>query len=657
MVMGFKWMGDSPERFPVQPKGDLPQDDDGQDVDIDVAEMQAEGQEIPVGHIVVRADPDDEITVNGTKLKPTSTLAALRAGCAFYNLSSSGSKVKCFQRTAEYQKRLELEMVMAAAKDSQKESEREPHAPPTAEPPSELEQAKHRLTHLPYSNWCPSCLMHRALRHERTGEHFLWFLLHEGWWSLHLAGNTKETSVNMVSLFRAMWTREPTKQLHDGDERFFWGKLILKTALCFYTDSPLFFPRAFEESARPGGAILHITFTASVTHGNSNQVLVPGFCLSWQRPFLNLQVSKCHWRRLKAASYMTLKLKQWLSMQNRRQEAEEEQIAMSLNGPINVHAQVQQQQQAEEPTVFDDGQPVGDGVVLVHNPEAAGPVPLSDPGLAVPVTPPRDDVTLDSPRGSSTVRANNPGGAESEESKRAKVEESKTQRINRLQLEYEERLSAVRIAYKEYFTMDDYSTDLNVDDDLCENDEFWYGEDEVKLGDIQEALWSDAPTDVIPNHAPEAWIDDLADHVEIQRLWGMKVLVRADEYRGDVSGKLTTRFLRDWRLKPYWEKKTLRWMRRSRFVAREFVNEKILDTFNPATGAHTANLLPIQYLWQKQHAVEMENKGGYEVVMGCLDVKDAFLQVVQPNPIVVSLQNQPFVILRNLPGQRMGARQ
>ena len=95
------------------------------------------------------------------------------------------------------------------------------------------------------------------------------------------------------------------------------------------------------------------------------------------------------------------------------------------------------------------------------------------------------------------MRANNLGGAESEESKRAKVEESKKQRINRLQLEYEERLSAVRIAYNEYFTMDDYSTDLNVDDDLCEDDEFWYGEDKVKLGDIPEALWLDAPTDVI----------------------------------------------------------------------------------------------------------------------------------------------------------------
>ena len=135
-------------------------------------------------------------------------------------------------------------------------------------------------------------------------------------------------------------------------------------------------------------------------------------------------------------------------------------------------------------------------MVWVHNSEAAGPVPLNDPGLAVPVTPPRDDLTLDSPRGRSTVRANDPGGAESEESKGQRWRNPR-KRINRLQLEYEERLSAVRIAYKEYFTMDDYSTDLNVDDDLCEDDEFWYGEDKVKLGDIPEALWLDAPTDVI----------------------------------------------------------------------------------------------------------------------------------------------------------------
>ena len=86
-------------------------------------------------------------------------------------------------------------------------------------------------------------------------------------------------------------------------------------------------------------------------------------------------------------------------------------------------------------------------------------------------------------------------------------------------------------------------------------------------------------------------------------------------------------FVRDWRLKPYGEQKTMRWMRRSRFVAREFANEKRLDTFSPATGAHTSNLLPIKYLWMKQQATQMETKGDYDVLMGCLDVKDAILQV------------------------------
>ena len=70
-------------------------------------------------------------------------------------------------------------------------------------------------------------------------------------------------------------------------------------------------------------------------------------------------------------------------------KAEEEQRAMSLNDPIAIHAQVQQQQQQlqDQPTVFDDG----DGPITVHNPEASSAVPLQiDPGLQVPVTPPRD---------------------------------------------------------------------------------------------------------------------------------------------------------------------------------------------------------------------------------------------------------------------------
>ena len=52
----------------------------------------------------------------------------------------------------------------------------------------------------------------------------------------------------------------------------------------------------------------------------------------------------------------------------------------------------------------------------------------------------------------------------------------------------------------------------------------------------------------------------------------------------------------------------------------------------------------------------MENKGDYEVVMGCLDVKDAFLQVPQEEIVGVSLHGKELVIKRNLPGQYLGAK-
>ena len=43
-------------------------------------------------------------------------------------------------------------------------------------------------------------------------------------------------------------------------------------------------------------------------------------------------------------------------------------------------------------------------------------------------------------------------------------------------------------------------------------------------------------------------------------------------------------------------------------------------------------------------------------LLGCLDIKDAFLQVDQAEPILVRTQGEPYVIQKNLPGQRMGAR-
>ena len=132
-----------------------------------------------------------------------------------------------------------------------------------------------------------------------------------------------------------------------------------------------------------------------------------------------------------------------------------------------------------------------------------------------------------------------------------------------------------------------------------------------------------------------------------------------DDFHGEITGSLATKIVRDWRLKVFGEgeHQRKRWMRRSRLVAREFATTRRLDTFSPETGAHTSNLLQLKYLGKKGMAAEAKLKEEYDVVVGSLDVRDAFLQVEQDDPVLVYLQGEPFVIKRNLPGQRLGAKQ
>jgi hypothetical protein len=89
--------------------------------------------------------------------------------------------------------------------------------------------------------------------------------------------------------------------------------------------------------------------------------------------------------------------------------------------------------------------------------------------------------------------ATRPSDEASEESlKKERAEEPKREKINQLKLEYEQRLSAARVAYKEYFTIDDDSTDLDVDGDM--EDDVGAGEESICLSGIPMAPWSDALT-------------------------------------------------------------------------------------------------------------------------------------------------------------------
>ena len=72
--------------------------------------------------------------------------------------------------------------------------------------------------------------------------------------------------------------------------------------------------------------------------------------------------------------------------------------------------------------------------------------------------------------------------------------------------------------------------------------------------------------------------------------------------------------------------------RRSRLVAREyaFAEGKRDAIFSPATSGHVLKLLPTIFLQRVSEEEEArEGEGAFSQILGCLDVKDAFLQVPQ----------------------------
>ena len=117
--------------------------------------------------------------------------------------------------------------------------------------------------------------------------------------------------------------------------------------------------------------------------------------------------------------------------------------------------------------------------------------------------------------------------------------------------------------------------------------------------------------------------------------------------------------MHDWRAKDFTlpsGETVKRWLRRSRLVAREYAFlERRDDCFSPATSCHVTNLLPLVYLQKCNQRRGCENQSP-EHVLGVVDIKDAFLCVPQERPFAVQLAGRKFIIAKNLPGQRLGAK-
>ena len=134
VLMGFKLQGEEPPLFPDPERRDAADDilqapeDAVLGLEIGGGEIQG-GADVPMqGRLVVTPSPVDMVVVNGVELSESSSLRALRAGLTHYDLSTSGSKVKCFARLLNHQKALELQR-------AQQELTRTPHAVKLETPP------------------------------------------------------------------------------------------------------------------------------------------------------------------------------------------------------------------------------------------------------------------------------------------------------------------------------------------------------------------------------------------------------------------------------------------------------------------------------------------------------------------------------------------
>ena len=229
------------------------------------------------------------------------------------------------------------------------------------------------------------------------------------------------------------------------------------------------------------------------------------------------------------------------------------------------------------------------------------------------------------------------------------------------------RIRAVTFGDQSYEVNDEGEFDLDQPDGWQVETNLWSAKSEMDYGFTAEK--EAAPEKEVAEDDDRLWfpdngrepelddsilaeLDSLADKVEVGRL--LKKAVLRDATSEDEIGSmksLTTKFVRTWRLKKRNGKPC--WYRRSRLCAREFrwLDESKEGPFSPATSADIVRLIPAQWLtWSQTRPAEQ-----YAIL--ALDVKDAYLEVPQPTPVVSKVQGRDLIFLKMNPGQREGSQQ
>ena len=100
------------------------------------------------------------ITVNEVHLTSNSPIRSLRAACSYLGISTSGGKVKLFERILSFYD--EQQLSFAQEVKASLGPSLVPREQRVIEPPTPAERRDHELTHQPYQEWCPACIAARA---------------------------------------------------------------------------------------------------------------------------------------------------------------------------------------------------------------------------------------------------------------------------------------------------------------------------------------------------------------------------------------------------------------------------------------------------------------------------------------------------------------
>ena len=254
----------------------------------------------------------------------------------------------------------------------------------------------------------------------------------------------------------------------------------------------------------------------------------------------------------------------------------------------------------------------------------------------------------------STRPTSSTGGetAEASPTKRLKATPIKKLKLRQIEEETDEKIRTISFGGETFYTVDEdtytkWSTRLLPYE--------WNDDEDEGSGGVLECLWWDGPLDFVPP-TPPAEVDRAADAFEVERLTKMGVMRTAVENDKEIQKVLTTRFVCDWRLK---SRNLGEGVRRSRLVARDYAFQggRRDDVYSPASSSHLLRLLACLYLEQlSSFEGTMQDSSPESPLLGCIDFQDAFLQVPQEEPLRLRMGFLEYIVLKNVPGQRIGAR-